>query len=704
MENISSKIYFNPRGKYNQKNNTLLGIPVVKKNILLYLDERKLNLFQEIVLKMCNCGKSSNKELKEVFIKLEDELLEHIKKELKNLGYLDTEYKITPNGEEAIKDTTQKLEIKQAYIYFNRYTGKYIPVIQLEDDLENTNLKGKEGGFSSVNLGSIGDPNSKKISIIEERMENKKIDDNDFFEIIKREIGNLKAYKHPRNLSSKEQLQNLEDICKFDVIGEEEAYLLYTLSRKNDLKGEILLSNPFHELNIEEELKYALIEDKVVQGYLHQEIQFEYEVSRKEKNNYQKNQSIKKGEFIELSEGKLKGNKPLLDSLEKVYSQKEFKKIENLSGIVDAMYKLLLESFSFYAELNLDFNPGKISSIKLDEILLKKFGLKENSEEYQKFKIIDMKKIKRGLKKNKVLVETLSYCLLMEEKLKGERKIYNLSKKYPDFFTKILSIIALRNMKDHYSEELKEEPLDEYIELQDFSLGVVEEIVQFKLDSRLKRQNKIQSIGHSDIKEKAEKLITDGFFKGVITEDCERELIDIQTSLELYRDFNDELSKNQIFKKIGILFEKNLKSLANYVVRENISLLPENEAINLKKLEKEFFIEGNYEGFWNKEFLRILSKNITLHKQRVEKIFKRFDKGTLNNYTVVLLYSTKNKSDFLNKILKELPEFFKVPFVISDYRGHNGETNLTLDELENLIREIYSIQKRFMKEKERFGI
>lgn len=704
MENISSKIYFNPRRKYDTKNNILLGVPIVKKNILLYLDERKLNLFQEIVLKMCNCGKSSNKELKEVFIKLEDELLEHIKKELRNLGYLDTEYKITPEGEQAIKDTTQKLEIKQGYIYFNRYTGKYIPVIQFEDSLESTNLKGKKRGFSSVNLGSIGNPNSKKINIIEERVENKKIDDNEFFEIIKREIGNLKAYKHSLNLSSKEKLENLEDICKFDIIGEEEAYLLYTLSRKKDLKGEVLLSNPFHEWSIEEELKDALIENKVVQGYLHQEIQLEYEVSREEKNNYQKNQSIKKRELIELSEGKLKGNKSLLNSLEKVDSQKEFKKLENLSGIVDAIYKLLLESFSFYANLNPCFNPGKTSSIELDEILLKKFGLKENSEEYRKFKIIDMKKIKRGLTKNKVLVEILSYCLLMEEKLKKERKIYNLSKKYPDFFTKILSTIALRNMTDHYSEELKDVPLDKYMELQDFSLSVVEDIVQFKLVSRLERQNKIQRIGYSNIKEKSEKLITEGFFKGMVTEEYESELIDIQTSFELYKDFNDELSKSQIFKKIGILFEKNLKSLGNYVVKENISLLPGDEAISLKEIEKEFFIEKIPERFWDKEFLKVLGKNITLHKQKIENLFRRFDKGTLNNYTTVLLYSTKNKSDFLNKILKEIPEFFKVPFIISDYRGHNGETDLTLDDLENLIQEIYNIQKRFMREKERFGI
>lgn len=710
MENISkNRIYFNRNTISKEKGETerlYLGIPIIMKNILIYLDEKKLNIFQEIILKLCYKGKKTLEELNDV-LKLEDlELVEYIRLELIKLGYLNRDYNLTPTGEEALKNEIQEIDIKTGKVYYNLYTGEYLPGFHIGNDkFEEIEIEYKYKTGEKLNFGTVGNSDYQKVDFLKPDFLKKALGTNDFFEIIKMELQFIKI-EDDKNLNVREKIENLENICKVKQTEEMAGYILYCLSLDEKNKT-FSLETPFEKEGFEEGLIQKLLKEKKIKEKIMREYELTTSLDKVEKKKEKDKNKNQIEEINEKSRGKFKERPNLVFALSEIYFDLLPLK-ENSSKFVDSLYKTIIEILGYYIDKLVIKNTLKVSNLDYEEILKKKFGLKQDSSEYNLLKKkLNIEKLKNGMTNsvNKDLYSLLGYSMIMENN-SGEEKIFNYTKEKKNFFTLIVSLVKLRNSKDHSSNEngVEDESLDLYMELRAFVLEVVEKISGINLD--LKDRIEGDQEKYNKIRKSSLEKINNIEFKGIDYFKYEKELLEIETSFQMFNQLNSITYKYQILKKIGILLEKNLKNLKKYIKNDNLKFLQEEKDsyIKFEKIANQFFIERESDDFCNKEIKKLKKHSFNLDKSKIENLFRSFEMGTLNNYTAALLYSSREKKSILNKILRELPEFFEFPFIISHYRGHNGDTSFSNEELKEIIDFTYELQKKYINKIKKYDI
>ncbi|MGL4402818.1 MAG: hypothetical protein ACRCTS_03705 [Fusobacteriaceae bacterium] len=704
MENI---LYFNKKTSFRNKSETgrfYLGIPVVKKDILIYLEEKKLNIFQEIILKLCYKGKKTLEELNDV-LKLQDmELIEYIRSELVKLKYLNGDYDLTPEGEEALKSEVQEIDIKRGTIYYNLYTGDYLPGIHIENEkFEEIETEYKHKDEKKINFGTVGDPNFQRVEFQKVNFPPKELEINDFFEIVKIELEFLRI-ENDKSLYVKERIENLENICKIKQGEEVTGHILYCLSWDEENK-KISLETPFKKEGLEEELTQKLLKENKIRKKITEEYELITSLDKAEQK-IEKEENKKQIEYVENKSGGIFKKRPnLIRALSEICFDLVPKK-EDSSKFVDSLYKTLTEILAYHID-NLDIkNNLKISNIEYEEILKKKFKLKKDSSEYNSLrKKLDVQKLKKGLTNNinKDLYSLLGYSMIAEDG-SDEEKIFKYTKERKDFFELVGLLIKLRNSKDHHSgqDETENESIDLYMELREFVLETVKKLsgVNLDLKDRIERDHE----KYSKIRESSFEKLKNLEFKGIDYFKYEKELLDIETSFQMFNQLGSITYKYQILKKIGILVEKNLKELGQYIRKDSIVELQDmkDSYIKFEEIAKHFFPERESDNFCSEEIKKLKKYQFTLNKNKVENLFRRFEMGTLNNYTAALLYSSKKASPVLSKLIKELPEFFEFPFVISNYRGHNGETDFSDEKLKEIIYFTYKLQIKYINEMKKY--
>ena len=151
------------------------------------------------------------------------------------------------------------------------------------------------------------------------------------------------------------------------------------------------------------------------------------------------------------------------------------------------------------------------------------------------------------------------------------------------------------------------------------------------------------------------------------------------------------------------------------LVKKNLSRILEIEDIKKyckkdDKLEKIYldeveanFLKANTENEWIKnKFSEI--KDIYILVTKVEGGSRNFSKGTLNNNAVTLL-ALKNKNSILEELINNCLDFFKLVFIVSSFRGHNGEFHFKnenndreeLEDVEAFLKTVYEIEKKVLK-------
>ena len=154
------------------------------------------------------------------------------------------------------------------------------------------------------------------------------------------------------------------------------------------------------------------------------------------------------------------------------------------------------------------------------------------------------------------------------------------------------------------------------------------------------------------------------------------------------------------------------------LVKKNLSRILEIEDIKKyckkdDKLEKIYldevganFFKANTENKWiNSKFNEI--KDIYILVTKVEGASRNFSKGTLNNNALTLL-ALKNKNNILEQLINNCLDFFKLVFIVSSLRGHNGDFQLKsetdknndreeIEKVETFLKTIYEIEKKVLK-------
>ena len=320
------------------------------------------------------------------------------------------------------------------------------------------------------------------------------------------------------------------------------------------------------------------------------------------------------------------------------------------------------------------------------------------------------------IKDNKKLIDLICHLIITEER-KEDKKFQKYLKKNKNFLNFLKELIDKRNEFSHSEDEnydiidsAENIEIEHYFELEARKklYEFIEEIFNFKFKDSINFTT-IDEDTENKIRKKSNKKINNEFSNVIISE-VRNELLETRIFFEYYKNFKNKVYKALFMNRVATLLEKNMK-----LVKKNLSRILEIEDIKKyckkdDKLEKIYldevetnFLKANTENKWiNSKFNEI--KDIYILVTKVEGASRNFSKGTLNNNAVTLLV-LKNKNSILEELINNCLDFFKLVFIVSNFRGHNGEFCLKnenndreeIEEVEVFLKTVYEIEKKVLK-------
>lgn len=726
MENLN--LYYS-REILNDQN--LFALPIKEILIDVYIDRKKLNLYQEIILELYKCGCGNIKDIEEV-LKLNnfhseksnnedrESLIKYIIKELTKLGYIKDD-NITQSGNDILEENLDDEKLLGS-VFYNPFAKKYVNFLLINDlyklegngkNLYKIELIEERGKREKINLGTPGKPDEIEVKFLDKRdLQKKSLDIDQFIEIIGKELRllNNKVENLNTDIYSErqkkefleEKIEDLKKIRKFTEKMERDAYVLISLSGENKIRTSF--EPELSDYKLREELK----KEPLIAHLIEQNIDIENETSESENIETRIKYNIKEQEIIKDSNNKLKELPNLVRNLSNLSGLKEDR--DNYKRNI----KLIYESFGEVLLYLLgDTNLIKIKNKKMElERILKNNNYSDNLiNTYLKFD-----ERLSHIKDNKKLIDLISYLIITEER-REDKKFQNYLKKNKNFLNFFKELIDKRNEFSHSEEENYDIiDLEENIEIEYYFESearkklyeFIEEIFNFKFKD---------SINFTTINEDKENEIRKGSikkinnkFSNVIISEVRNELLEIDIYYEYYKKYKSPVYKSLFMNRVAILLEKNMK-----LVKKDLDRILEIEDIKKyckkdDKLEKIYleeieanFLKTNTENEWiNNEFNKI--KDIYILVTKVEGASRNFSKGTLNNNAVALL-ALKNKNSILEKLINNCLGFFKLVFIVSNFRGHNAVFHLKnekndreeIEEVEVFLKTVYEIEKKVLK-------
>ena len=395
------------------------------------------------------------------------------------------------------------------------------------------------------------------------------------------------------------------------------------------------------------------------------------------------------------------------------------KKLANLSGLKEGIknykenIKIIYESFGevlLYLLEDINLSKIKNKKMELERILRNCNNYSDNLiDSYLNF---DEKL--NHIKDNKKLKDLICHLIIAEEE-KGEKKFQNYLRKDPNFLEFLKNLIDKRNVFSHSEEDsiinTDEEKFEYNFELEAKKklYEFIEKIFDFKFEESTINFITIDEVTENQIREISNKKINNEF-SDVIISKVRNELLETRIFFEYYKSFKSQIYKALFMNRVAVLLEANIQ-----LVRKSLDKVLEIEEIKNyckrdKKLEKLYldeidsnFFKYNIENEWiNKEFNKI--KDVYILVKKVEGARQNFSIGTLNNNAVTLL-ALKNKNRILQDLINNCLDFFKLVFIISNLRGHNGNFYLKnkddnvkeIEEVESFLKTVYEVEKKVLK-------
>ena len=730
MENLNlyySREMFSDTGKKKK----YFALPIKEILIDIYIDRKKLNLYQEIILELYKCGCGNIKDIEEV-LKLNsfhneksnnedrESLIKYIIKELTKLEYIK-DGDITEAGNNILKENLDDEKLLGS-VFYNPFTKKYINFLLINDlyklegngkNLYKIELMEERKEIEEINLGTPGRPKKIKVRFLDKRnLQKKSLDIDQFIEIIGKELRFLNNKIESLNLDNysedqkkeflKEKIEDLKKIRKFTEKMERDAYVLISLSTENKIRTSF--EPELSDYKLREELK----KEPLIAYLIEQNIDIENETSENENIEIRIKYNIKEQEIIKESNNKLKELPNLVRNLSNLSGLKEDK--DNYKRNI----KLIYESFGEVLLYLLgDTNLIKIKNKKMElERILKNNNYPEGLiNTYLKFD-----ERLSHIKDNKKLMDLISHLIIIEER-REDKKFQNYLKKNKNFLNFFKELIDKRNEFSHSEEENYHIiDLEENIEIEYYFESearkklyeFIEEIFNFKFKDSINFTT-IDEDKENEIRKGSIKKINNKFSNVIISE-VRNELLEIDIYYEYYKKYKSPVYKSLFMNRVAILLEKNMK-----LVKKDLDRILEIEDIKKyckkdDKLEKIYleeieanFLKTNTENKWiNSKFNEI--KDIYILVTKVEGASRNFSKGTLNNNAVTLL-ALKNKNNILEELINNCLDFFKLVFIVSNFRGHNGEFYFKnenndreeIDEVEVFLKAVYEIEKKVLK-------
>ena len=171
LNDYSDVLYFKPkvpegyfRAGYEKQP---ILIPMKACKVLVpYPKDDALNLFQETILKLLNCGAKEEKWLAEK-LSLDSSLVEVVIKELYERKFITKSRNITEEGIKYLEDDSLSYDMKTGYIFFDYISKSYMDAFVPDDKYKPTEIRSrkKDAGIIQYFLDST-DPNSHYESAI----------------------------------------------------------------------------------------------------------------------------------------------------------------------------------------------------------------------------------------------------------------------------------------------------------------------------------------------------------------------------------------------------------------------------------------------------------------------------------------------------------------------------------------------------------
>ena len=723
-------LYYSNEILKGYKGKKYFALPIKEIFIDLYIDRKKLNLYQEIILELYKCDCGNIGDIEEV-LKLNsfhtendnnkdrESLIKYIVDELKKLGYIKNNA-ITEEGNAILEENLDDEKLLGS-VFYNPFTQKYINFLLIDElykingnekNLYKIEVAEKE---EQIDFGTPGSPKKIKVKFLKERDHSKKIFDIDeFIGIISRELRQLNSELEEfrdsgsNNNLAKSQKQNfleekkeyLNKIRKFKEKLEKSVYVLISLDLEKNR-----VSTSFEPEVSDYRLREELKKEPVIRNLIYHNI--DNDISEEEKIKIRINYNNKEEEIIKDSNNQLSKLSNLV------------KKLANLSGLKEGIknykenIKIIYESFGevlLYLLEDINLSKIKNKKMELERILRNCNNYSDNLiDSYLNF---DEKL--NHIKDNKKLKDLICHLIIAEEE-KGEKKFQNYLRKDPNFLEFLKNLIDKRNVFSHSEEDsiinTDEEKFEYNFELEAKKklYEFIEKIFDFKFEESTINFITIDEVTENQIREISNKKINNEF-SDVIISKVRNELLETRIFFEYYKSFKSQIYKALFMNRVAVLLEANMQ-----LVRKSLDKVLEIEEIKNyckrdKKLEKLYldeidsnFFKYNIENEWiNKEFNKI--KDVYILVKKVEGARQNFSIGTLNNNAVTLL-ALKNKNSILQELINNCLDFFKLVFIISNLRGHNGNFYLKnkddnveeIEEVESFLKTVYEVEKKVLK-------
>lgn len=723
-------LYYSDEILEEYKEKKYFALPIKEVFIDLYIDRKKLNLYQEIILELYKCDCGNIEDIEEVLKlngfhtenesnKERESLIKYIVDELKKLGYIKNDA-ITEAGNAILEENIDDEKLLGS-VFYNPFTQKYINFL-LIDELYKIN--GNEKNLykievaekkEQIDFGTPGSPKKIKVKFLKERDHSKKIlDIDEFIGIISRELRQLNSElekfrdngsnnnlaKSQKQEFLKEKIEDLKQIRKFKEKTEEKSYVLISLDLEKN-RVSTSFEPEVSDYRLREELKKELI----IRDLIYHNI--DNDISEEEKIKTRKNYNNKEKEIIKDSNNQLSKLPNLV------------KKLANLSGLKEGIknykenIKIIYESFGeVLLYLLEDINLSKIKNKKMElERILRGYN---NYSDKLIYSYLNFDEKLNHIKDNKKLKDLICHLIIAEEE-KGEKKFQNYLRKDPNFLEFLKNLIDKRNVSSHSEEDsiinTDEEKFEYNFELEAKKklYEFIEKIFNFKFEESTINFITIDEVTENKIRKISNKKINNEF-SDVIISKVKNELLETRMYFEYYKNFKNQVYKALFINRVAVLLEANMQ-----LVRKSLDKVLEIEEIKNyckrdKKLEKLYldeidsnFFKYNIENEWiNKEFNKI--KDVYILVKKVEGARQNFLIGTLNNNAVTLL-ALKNKNRILQELINNCLDFFKLVFIISNLRGHNGNFYLKnkddnveeIEEVESFLKTVYEVEKKVLK-------
>jgi len=732
MENMGNlNLYYSNEILKGYKGKMYFALPIKEIFIDLYIDRKKLNLYQEIILELYKCDCGNIGDIEEV-LKLNsfhtendnnkdrESLIKYIVDELKKLGYIKNNA-ITEAGNAILEENLDDEKLLGS-VFYNPFTQKYINFLLIDElykingnekNLYKIEVAEKE---EQIDFGTPGKPKKIEIEFLKEKDSSKiNLTIDEFIEIISKELKILNSKleefyfnsldnnlaKSQKQEFLKEKIEDLKQIRKFKEKTEEKSYVLISLDLEKNR-----VSTSFEPEISDYRLREELKKEPVIRNLIYHNI--DNDISEEEKIKIRINYNNKEEEIIKDSNNQLSKLRNLV------------KKLANLSGLKEGIknykenIKIVYESFGevlLYLLEDINLSKIKNKKMELERILRNCNNYSDNLiDSYLNF---DEKL--NHIKDNKKLKDLICHLIIAEEG-KEKKKFQNYLRKDLNFLKFLKDLIDKRNIFSHSEEDNIINTDEEKFEY-DFELEAkknlyefIEKIFDFKFKESTINFITIDEVTENQIRKISNKKINNEFSDVIISE-VRNELLETRVYFEYYKNFKSQVYKALFMKKIAILLEKNMKlvkkkldkdleieEIKNYCKRDE-----KLERLYLDEIEDNF-LKNNIENEWlNKEFNKLKDTSYILIK-KVEGARKNFSKGTLNNNVVTLL-ALKNKNRILQELINNCLDFFKLVFIVSKLRGHNGNFYLKnkddnveeIEEVESFLETVYEVEKKVLK-------